>query len=332
VAWTATRIEPDQTIGTAMTHWDSAWNIEIAAHGYTALPRLVFLPTLPMTTRWVAGITGLTTIRAGLLVTFVFGLAGAILLHRLVERHLGTPVANRALLLLVFSPFAWVLSVIYTEAITLFAVAACFLALERRRWLLAGLAAALASGSRPNGVLIVVPCVVAAILAIHERREWRSLVAVILAPTTFLAWCAYTWYRTGSPTGYFDLQRDYWGQGTDFGRTTLQSILDVLRGDVATTNVTVTAFVVVLAWVLLVLAIRQRLPLTWLAYSGVLVLQVTVSRLPGSGGRYLLMAFPLFVAAARAVPERWFGEVVGLLASVASALFLVSILTIALTP
>ena len=63
----------------------------------------------------------------------------------------------------------------------------CFWFLLEERWLLAGVAAALASATRPNGVALVAACAVAAFIAIRQRRDWWSLVAPLLAPIGFIA-------------------------------------------------------------------------------------------------------------------------------------------------
>ena len=67
--------------------------------------------------------------------------------------------------------------------------AACLLFLQREQWVLAGVAAAIGTATRPNGIAIVAACVVAAAIAIYTQRQWRSLVASpwrrsVCSPTT----------------------------------------------------------------------------------------------------------------------------------------------------
>lgn len=76
------------------------------------------------------------------------------------------------------------LSVVYSEGAIVLFVASSLLALRHWRWWVAGLYAARATAADPVGVAAIVPWVVAAVLAIRDRRERRALFAPTVAPFT----------------------------------------------------------------------------------------------------------------------------------------------------
>src|SRR5205807_7473706 len=97
-----------------------------------------------------------------------------------------------------FFPGSIVLTPFYTEGLLIALVLGCLLALLHDRWWTAGVLAALATATRPNAVVIVACCACAAAVAIRRRRDWRPLVAPLLAPTGLLAYFSFLWLRTGS--------------------------------------------------------------------------------------------------------------------------------------
>jgi hypothetical protein len=221
-----------------------------------------------------------------------------------VQRRYGDTVASDTVLLLMVAPFAFVFSIFYTEGPALLAVALCFLALDRRRWTYAGLAALAAGLIRPNGFLLVVPCAVAAFLVIRHDRQWRALVAPALAPLGFLAWFAVVADRTGEPGGYFTLQREGLGAKVDFGAESLRAVVELLTFQWDGVSRVLNSAALVVGAVGVVLAVRRRLDPVWIAYAVAVVVVAAFNHNQASAGRYLLLAFPLFVAFALALPRR----------------------------
>ena len=80
--------------------------------------------------------TGLSTLHAAILVSFVLGAAATVLVWQLAARLVGREKANRATALFVFFPGAFVLSMAYAETLMIVAAAACLLLLLDRRWTL----------------------------------------------------------------------------------------------------------------------------------------------------------------------------------------------------
>jgi hypothetical protein len=337
VAWLTYRHEPGVRFETLITTWDASWNAMVADRGYVELEpggvvghplqMLAFFPVLPMLARGVHAVTGLSVPYAGLVVSMACGLAGTVVLWRLVQRRYDRDVASDSVLLVLVAPFAFVFSLFYTEGPALLATALCFSALDRRRWGWAGVAALVAGLIRPNGFLLVVPCVVAAVIAIRAHRDWRALVAPLLAPLGFLAWVAYAWNRTGQVGGYFTLQRSGWRAAVDFGAGSFHSVVDLLTFHWTDMDrVLNAAALLVIGGIGLVLAVRRRLDPVWIAYAAAVVALTFANERQASAGRFLLLAFPLFVAFALSIPKRALSLVVAVSAIAMGGLFYASLL------
>ena len=87
--------------------------------------------------------------------TFIFGLTSALAIWLAVREVFGARLADRTVLLYVFCPVAYVLSLAYTEGLFLTAAAACLFALSRRYWVSAALCACLAGLTRNTGIVLV---------------------------------------------------------------------------------------------------------------------------------------------------------------------------------
>ena len=103
-------------------------------------------------------VTRLNLADAAVLAAFVFGLTSALAIWLAVREIFGARLADRAVLLYVFCPTAYVLSLAYTEGLFLTAAAGCLFALSRRYWITAALCAC-AAGTDPD----------------HRRRRHRWL-------------------------------------------------------------------------------------------------------------------------------------------------------------
>ena len=161
---------------------------------------------------------------AGLLLNLVLGAIFILLVGLMARRLFTTKVAARAMVLTALFPGSFVLSFAYSEALMLVLVAGCLVLLMDRRWLWAGLLAGLATASRPNGIAIVASCIVAAAVAIIQRREWKSLLAPLLAPVGWISFQVFLAHQTGEWGAWFRVQSEAWDEGTSFGLTAVRDI------------------------------------------------------------------------------------------------------------
>jgi hypothetical protein len=165
-------------------HWDVAWYIKAAQHGYgyarqpgqSGLP--AFFPGLPLVLRAVHAVVPNWT-AAGLLISLIAGGVAAVALARLTRLEGPQQAGDLAVLALVVSPYAVFLAAGYSEALFLAFALPAWLAARKRSWLAAGVLGALASAVRVTGLFLAVALIVE--YAVVERRL-RPNFAALLAP------------------------------------------------------------------------------------------------------------------------------------------------------
>jgi hypothetical protein len=162
--------------------YDGTWYAAIAQGGYTTLPQAAFSPLLPLLERLLMPATLGRPMLAGLIVAWIAELLGLALLRELVELDVSAEVARRALYALALFPTSVFLVMPYAESLFLALSVGSFLAVRHRRWLLAGVLAALASLTRQVGVLLLVPLVLGALpVVVAELRGRRRIGARLWA-------------------------------------------------------------------------------------------------------------------------------------------------------
>ena len=330
-----------QTLGTI---FDGHWYLEIARHGYPHRlvnegdgSRWAFFPAFPAAVRGLAEITRLSLPKAEVVAAFVFGLTAAVAIWLAVREVFGARLADRTVLLVVFCPTAYVLSLGYTEGLFLTAAAGCLFALSRRYWLTAGLCACLAGLSRDAGIVVIAVLVLAAIPAAWRGRSWRPAVATAVAPLGLIAFMAYGWSVVGTPVAFLTSQRFWHGQHFVWFLTPAVSIVAAVRqGPTGLTFVPdalagaalVMGFLGI--WWLDQMTKRQgpalagngpvAIPAGWWVYTVGTLLVAYSAYFSDSIARYAMVAFPLFVAFAWKLPRRWTGLVVAVMACSQAAL------------
>jgi len=296
--------------------WDAHWYLSIAQHGYPTgaapLPgdaelRLAFLPLFPLMLRPLTG-SGANAVLVATAVGTVFGLAATVAVahlarHTALVMGAGQTSARRVALrtTAVFAcfPGAIVLSLAYTEGLTLVLAVGCLLALLHRRWLLAGICAAFATAARPNALALVVACGWASYQAVRQRGEWRSLVAPLLAPVGFLSYLIYLQVHVGDWRAWHEVQARGWHQNIDFSLRLLRLLSppEIVK-HAARTDWHYFSIVAGLIFVLVAgrIFLRWRPPGVLTGYTvGVLAFCFLSSNV-GPRPRMVLLALPLFLA------------------------------------
>jgi Mannosyltransferase (PIG-V) len=199
--------------------WDSGWYWDIASHGYyfraDGPSSIAFFPLYPMLIRLAAapfgGGAGATWI-AGIVVAFLAYVLALVAVHRLAFRLLGSrEAARRTIVYIVVFPWSIFFTRVYSESVFLLTSVLAVTCAYDRRWWRAGAWGALATLTRPNGILIALPL---ALLAIMDKPGVRSLasrtIALALIPLAFAGFCAYAYTLSGDPLGWMSAQT-HWG-------------------------------------------------------------------------------------------------------------------------
>lgn len=297
------------------TLWDGRWYMEIVRGGYPrSIPaditysqpeaRAAFFPLYPGVVRVVDRVLPGGDVLAAVAVNAVLGLVAVLLVGALARRLFDIEVAERAMVLFAVFPGSYVLSFVYSEALLIVLAAACLLFLLEERWLLAGVFAALATATRPNGIALVAACAVASFLAIRRRHDWSSLLAPVLAPVGVIVFHTFLYFHTDETSAWFRVQREAWREGTSFGATAISNTLSFLAHPLASpTDALTAASIVALVGGLWALW-RHRLPWPMVAYIAVVVILMLLPATVTARPRFLFTAFPLIICSAAWWPRQ----------------------------
>ena len=331
--WLVPRIHPWRLLGTG---WDGSWYTKIAQYGYPHHifneddgSRWAFFPGFPAAIRGTHILTGLSYADAGVLAGTVLGLTSAIAVWLAIREVFGSVVADRSVLVYVFFPAAYVLSMAYSEGLFITAAAGCLFALSRRYWITASLLAVVGSLTRNFGVLLFVCVAVAAIPCIVRQHQRRPLVALMISPLGFVGWLAYSWHMTGTPLAFLKAEQ-IWGDSHFVWFTAPISAVSrlVTTHDFSMGADVLAACGFLFAYVGLSILWRTRregvsVPLHWWVFTVGSVLAMASPSSEQGILRYSLVAFPLFAAFAWKIRPTWEGAIAGTMGFMQGALALV---------
>lgn len=330
----------DKPYPDVLSAWDGLWYLALADNGYagvaedlrdatggrSAMTALAFFPGYPLLVGALAAVPGVSSLDAGLFVSYGAGVACAYALVRLVRElpmtgrwDLGTRRAGLiAVALFAASPMGVVLSMTFSEALFCALAAWALVGVLERRWLLAALLCLAAGLVRPTAAALVAAVGAAALVAILRRRDgWRPWVAAVLAPLGFVGYLAWVGYRVGRWDGWMLLQKQGWGFAFDGGLGTAEFIADTLAGAPSVFAVAVVGCLLG-AITLVLVAARFRLPWPLFGYgAAVVVLAVGSSGLPNVKARLLVPAFVLLIPPAVGLARRRPGTAVAVVSGVA---------------
>ena len=206
-----------------MTHvWDGRWYQMIVEQGYPShLPAIdgvvqqnqwAFYPMYPGMVSLLMFLTGGSFAVVGSLLSLVLGGVAVCLMAVLVRERVGAVAAFCVVCVFAASPPSPVLQMTYTESLALALLIGALLALQRRQWWPAALAALAAGLARPVAVPLAVVAVVALCLRWRDReadpigRRERVAMGSTLVGCAVAGgiWPAIAWWATGVPSAYTD--------------------------------------------------------------------------------------------------------------------------------
>ncbi len=179
--------------------WDASWYLAIARDGYNGANG-AFLPGFPLLLRGFQALTGGTGVWPGVIFsTFAFVLA-FVLFHRMYRSHRGLSVAA---LLLLLSPASYVFHSIHTESFFLLFALVSFLAFRSEAFIIAGIAAGIASLVRHQGVFLAVALGLGALLQ-SPGTPWRRLRNFAwIGGVSLSIWSLSGWYHLAEGRDFF---------------------------------------------------------------------------------------------------------------------------------
>jgi hypothetical protein len=278
--------------------WNSslpAYKPRVPAPPYPYLP--AFFPGLPALVWLVHWVTGGSFVIGALVTSVLGGAAASLLVWMLAARVRDRQVADRAVVLFCLFPGAMTFGMLYSEPLAIAIAAATLLAMLDRRWLLAGLLGAVGTFERPTLIVLTGVLGIGAIVAIRDRREWRSLAAAPLSLLGVAAFFAYLGTRYHNLTFWFATEKAGWQQKVDFGVHTF-NLLTWQAGKATAQNPSFTVLLTIMFAVAVagvVFMIRARLPWQVTLFTVLTLLACIVSNAQSTKPRFVWAAFGLFI-------------------------------------
>jgi hypothetical protein len=204
-------------------------------------------------------------------------------------------------------PGAMTFGMLYSEPLAVAIAAATLLAMLDRRWLLAGLLAALGTLERPTLLVLTGVLAVGAIVAVRQRREWRSLAAAPLSLVGVAAFFIPLGSRYHDWKFWFHTEEHGWQQHVDWG----VHVFELLTWQLGKVNTQATFYTILLIAMLvvsvagIVFMIRERLPWPLTVFTVLTVLSCIISAEQGTKPRFVWSAFGLIIGLAAARLPRW---------------------------
>jgi hypothetical protein len=317
------------------SHWDGEHYVTLALGGYLNPPDNVspaFFPLYPLLVRSFAELFGgpismeALSVWAPLLSLLLLPFA-LYFIYKVTLDGWGHRVARGAVLAVAFFPTTFFLNAAYTESLFLALSAGSVWAVRvRKDLLLACVLAGLASATRNVGVFLIVPLLYEWINDM-DRYRWRGAY-LALVPSGLVAYMGYLWARFGDPFLFYSAQEDWGREATGplatVGRAwasaiegagrlldpglwtnpTLGNLANHLAGAGNLTNLAFFVFAVVV-----LLGGCRDLPPSLTIYGLLLIAPATLFGTPQSPlmgtPRYILVAFPIFMALGLLSHNRW---------------------------
>jgi hypothetical protein len=267
-----------------------------------------------------------------LLVSAGTGLAAVVAVGLVVREYAGDDAAQRGTLLFALCPGTFVFSLAYSEGIVITCVALGLLALLRHRWWVAGILGLLATGTSPIALAFVVSCAWCAGIAVLRERNWRSLLAPVMAPLGFVAYQVWLWAHTGVLSAWRLTERSGW-QSYPSVVYPVHILATFLFDPVAPTETGQILFAGTVVTVIgAILAVRQRQPAPVLTYGLAAAALAAVAAPVGLRPRFIMLTFPLVVAIGTSVRGRAYPWVVALSACLLVAMTVLELASSAVFP
>jgi hypothetical protein len=266
--------------------------------------------------------------QAGLLISNVAALIAISYLYLLVRREFGRQIAASAVLFLSVFLTSFYLSAIYPESLFLALSIMCIYYARKHYWWLASLCGGVASLTRTQGIMLLVPVaweywqtlsdryaplpdmslhtraergriwftsrLRGPLLAGQELRNWLSGLSLLLIPSGLFAFMVYAKIKTGDLLATF--HNDQWGWGRHLSypwRLLTYSLLHPIVGEPLNWNFWILNIILAFVFLGFTVWAFRRLPTIYALYTAVMVLLPLSANLLNSLGRLYLVVFPV---------------------------------------
>lgn len=198
-------------VGT-LVQYDAGHYVHIAQAGYTDIVEAAFLPLYSMLMHLVAALSHLSYEWSGLIISWLTLCAAAVVIYQwasfeLRERNL-TISPWSVLGLIALFPTALFFVLPYTESLFVLLSVCAILLYRREHYVAATAAAALASATRYQGLVLGVFFLVDYIFNTHNR-SWKKFLPVLGAGAGMAAYVVYLYFHFGSPFAFLTAEHSW---------------------------------------------------------------------------------------------------------------------------
>ena len=308
---------------------DAGWFLSIAQHGYSydgndlSQQNVVFYPLYPALIKALTFV-GLSYAAAAVLIPNIAIIAAIIVLTKLIAKFYDDEVALISVALLSFYPASMFFSAAYTESLTLLFILFFFFFLNRGKFLVAAVFACLCFATRSTGLALIAPLIweIGRRYWRNDRRRflWEGLLCLVISTAGLWLYMIYLWIAFRAPFAFMTAQAA-WRAGNRFGSPLLLQPVVRAAADAryhlqhAILDINSISFVLFVVFAAMLIVFRKQLSAPLMLFSaGVLLLPyLTRSGSVGFGSfsRYIMLAFPVFMAVANFCRRRiWLALVI----------------------
>lgn len=297
--------------------WDANNYVRIATLGYGGYEEnglfttLVFFPFYA----WIIKLFHLviSDVRiAALVASSLCYVVGACYFYGAIALDYGKAIAKKSLVYLTVFPFALFQGSMMPESTFLMLCGMCFYYTKKHKWWAAGLLGICASLSRMQGMIVIAVTGAEWMetykpFAMMRAKKWKELLIqvftkAIWVPIMLIGFGIYLYINysvTGNPFEFLNLQKEVWhNEGQYFGKTVTDIWNRGIGGAIAGQSRFTAGIVPVVLFALAMLLMFYGIRTLHAKYTLFLVFYIVASFMHGwliSGGRYMSVAFPMFI-------------------------------------
>jgi Gpi18-like mannosyltransferase len=297
--------------------WDTVHYLEIAEFGYDYdIINTVWPPLYPFFIKLLTFVVR-SSLVAALTVSGLFSISGFILLFVLVDDLFDQKTAKDTLFFLMIYPASFFFIAGYSESIFLTLSLAVIILSRKKKWMIAGIACALATLTRVQGILLIVPIIIELILDYKTRKDKKYFLlgslSLLYAPFVYGIFSLYVFYGLRADWPWKTLSI-YWNQHFAFPWEGLIGTAGILLGKINVIDITpdivkISSLVFSIGSIFLLIKIAKKLPLSISVYSGLMMViifgKVDENSAPVSLIRYLVTVFPIFISQALFISKKY---------------------------
>lgn len=216
--------------------WDTSWYRSIVMEGYALEPspgrtevNWAFFPLLPMIIRGLFHLSNVEPYLIASVVNTIFLVGIVVVGFAYIQETRHSAVQASAIgIIFTFGAYSFYFSIMYTEALYLLLLLITLYALEKKEYLVMGIAGAFLSATRNTGIMVVFAVGVKVIMNYVMENEdekksfvgflkyvfgdWKLVLGVCLMPAGLFAFMAYLGWKMGDPLAFVHVQVAWGGE------------------------------------------------------------------------------------------------------------------------